>query len=36
MRLLLDPRENWLAAKEHVDSIAFLASQTVHARRDER
>lgn len=36
IRLLLDPRENWLAAKEYVDSIAFLASQTVHARQDER
>lgn len=34
MRLLLDPRENWLATKEHIDSIAFLTDQTVHARRD--
>jgi HEAT repeat protein len=36
MRMLLDHRENWLAVKEHVDFITSLASQTVHARRDER
>jgi HEAT repeat protein len=36
MRLLLDERENWLAAKDHVDSIAFLEAQTIHAARGER